>query len=38
MMRNGIVSPEAQKRAAIAAEETKRPREKKEMKFWPYMK
>jgi chromosome partitioning protein len=38
MTRNGVVSPEAKKRAAAEAEEAKRPKAKKEMKFWPYTK
>jgi chromosome partitioning protein len=38
MKRNGIESPEARKRAVAAAEEAKRPKVKKEMKFWPYTK
>ena len=38
LLRNGIESPEAKKRAAAVAEEAKRPREKKAMKFWPYTK
>jgi chromosome partitioning protein len=36
--RNGMVSPEAEKRAKAAEEEKKRPKEKREMKFWPYTK
>lgn len=38
LTRNGIVSPEAKKRAVAEEEEAKRPKTKKEMKFWPYTK
>ena len=36
--RNKIVSPEAKKRADAAAEEAKKPKGKREVRFWPYTK
>jgi chromosome partitioning protein len=38
LARNGMESPEAKKRAAVAAEEAKKPKQKKEVRFWPYTK
>ncbi|WP_263382701.1 ParA family protein [Granulicella arctica] len=38
LTRNKIESPEAKKRATAAEEEAKKPKQKKEMKFWPYTK
>ncbi len=38
LKRNGIESPEGKKRAAAEAEAKKRPKEKREVRFWPYTK
>jgi chromosome partitioning protein len=38
LTRNGMESPAAKKRAEAEEEAKKNPREKKEVKFWPYTK